>query len=138
MESTSYVLSFRMVFFDLETTGWILDISLCENSINQSNDKKSIYNHGNQCVDRPFAVVAINSTSIYIARILYHTMLLHRFHPRAETSVQSRRFRSAPLCNFLFQRQQIAFFLCFLKFLPERWIYSFCEHDHRPGLVISG
>ena len=36
MESTSYVLSFRMVFFYLVTPGWILDISLCENSINQS------------------------------------------------------------------------------------------------------
>ena len=35
MESTSYVLSFRMVFFYLVTTGWIFDISLlCENSIN--------------------------------------------------------------------------------------------------------
>ena len=28
MESTSYVLSFRMVFFYLVTTGWIFDISL--------------------------------------------------------------------------------------------------------------
>ena len=36
MESTSYVLSFRMVFFYLVTTGWIFDISLCENSINKS------------------------------------------------------------------------------------------------------
>ena len=35
MESTPYVFSFRMVFFYLVTTGWILDISLCENSINQ-------------------------------------------------------------------------------------------------------
>ena len=37
MESTAYVLSFRMVFFVffyLVTTGWIFDISLCENSIN--------------------------------------------------------------------------------------------------------
>ena len=37
MESTSYVLSFRMVFFVffyLVTTGWIFDISLCHNSIN--------------------------------------------------------------------------------------------------------
>ena len=34
MESTSYVLSFLMVFFYLVTTGWIFDISLCENSIN--------------------------------------------------------------------------------------------------------
>ena len=34
MESTSYVLSFRMVFFYLVTTGWIFYISLCENSIN--------------------------------------------------------------------------------------------------------
>ena len=33
---TSYVLSFRMMFFYLVTTGWIFDISLCENSINQS------------------------------------------------------------------------------------------------------
>ena len=36
MESTSYVLSFRMVFFYLVATGWIFDISLCENSVNQS------------------------------------------------------------------------------------------------------
>ena len=35
-ESTSNVLSFRMVFFYLVTTGWIFNISLCEN-INQSN-----------------------------------------------------------------------------------------------------
>ena len=33
MESTSYVLSFRMVFFYLVTMGWIFDISLYENSI---------------------------------------------------------------------------------------------------------
>ena len=32
MESTPYVLSFRMVFFYLVTTGWIIDISLCKNS----------------------------------------------------------------------------------------------------------
>ena len=37
MESTSYVLSFRMVFFYLVTTGWIFDINLCENSINHLN-----------------------------------------------------------------------------------------------------
>ena len=36
MESTYYVLSFRMVFFYLVTTGWIFYISLCKNSINQS------------------------------------------------------------------------------------------------------
>ena len=36
MESTSYVLSFRMMFFYLVTTGWIFYISLYENSINQS------------------------------------------------------------------------------------------------------
>ena len=29
------LLSFRMVFFYLVTTGWIFYISLCENSINQ-------------------------------------------------------------------------------------------------------
>ena len=40
MESTSYVLSFQMVFFYLVTTGWIFDISLCENSINQSAGRK--------------------------------------------------------------------------------------------------
>ena len=31
MESTSYVLSFRIVVFYLVTTGWIFDISLCDN-----------------------------------------------------------------------------------------------------------
>ena len=34
MESRSYVLSFRMMFFYLVTTGWMFDISLCENSTN--------------------------------------------------------------------------------------------------------
>ena len=37
MESTSFVFSFRMMFFYLVTTGWIFDISLlCENAFNQS------------------------------------------------------------------------------------------------------
>ena len=37
MKSTSYVISFRMVFFYFVTMGWIFYISLlCENSINQS------------------------------------------------------------------------------------------------------
>ena len=33
METTSYVLSSRKVFFYLVTTGWSFDISLCKNSI---------------------------------------------------------------------------------------------------------
>ena len=37
MESTLFVLLFQLVFFYLVTTSWIFDISLCENSINQSN-----------------------------------------------------------------------------------------------------
>ena len=38
MKSTSYVLSFRMVFFYLVTAGWIFDISLlCENSTKSIN-----------------------------------------------------------------------------------------------------
>ena len=45
MESTSYVLSFRMVFFYLVTTGWIFDTSLCENSINQSISQVCITIH---------------------------------------------------------------------------------------------
>ena len=36
MESTSYVLSFRMVFFNYVTQDGFLYISLCDNSINQS------------------------------------------------------------------------------------------------------
>ena len=36
IESISYIFPFRMVFFYLVTTGWIFDINLCENSINQS------------------------------------------------------------------------------------------------------
>ena len=43
MESKSYVLSFRMVFFYLVTTGWIFYISVCDSSINQSiNHYKSL------------------------------------------------------------------------------------------------
>ena len=39
MESMSYVFSFlfRKVFFHLVTTGWIFDISLCENLIKSIN-----------------------------------------------------------------------------------------------------
>ena len=40
LESMSYVLSFRMVFFYLVTTGWIFDISLRENRINQSINRQ--------------------------------------------------------------------------------------------------
>ena len=36
MESTSYVLSVRIVFFNFVITGWIFYISSCENPINQS------------------------------------------------------------------------------------------------------
>ena len=36
-ESTSCVFPFRMVFFYLVTTGWVFDISSCENSINTIN-----------------------------------------------------------------------------------------------------
>ena len=43
MESTSYVLSFRMVFFYLVNTGWIFYISLRDNSINQINHGALIY-----------------------------------------------------------------------------------------------
>ena len=32
MESTSYIFPFRMMFFYLVTTGWIFDISICDNS----------------------------------------------------------------------------------------------------------
>ena len=39
MESTSYVISFRMVFFYLVATGWIFDISLGENSTDQSTNQ---------------------------------------------------------------------------------------------------
>ena len=38
MESTSYELSFRMVFFYLVNTGWIFYISLWENSMNSINE----------------------------------------------------------------------------------------------------
>ena len=31
------MLSFRVVFFYIETTGWIFGVSLCENSINSIN-----------------------------------------------------------------------------------------------------
>ena len=49
MESTLYVLSYRMVLSYLVTTGWIFDISLCENSINQFDQSinKSAVNPSN-------------------------------------------------------------------------------------------
>ena len=48
VESTSYVLSFRvMVLFYLVTTNWVFDFSLlCENSINQSNYSRRLLCRG--------------------------------------------------------------------------------------------
>ena len=46
LENTSYVLSFRMVFFYLVTTGWIFDIILCENLITKSIEV--VFRVGNQ------------------------------------------------------------------------------------------
>ena len=43
MESTSYVISFRMVFFCLVTTGCIFYINSCENSINQNQISSTIH-----------------------------------------------------------------------------------------------
>ena len=40
MESTTHVFPLRIVFFYLVTTGWIFDMSLCENSINQCGCQK--------------------------------------------------------------------------------------------------
>ena len=40
MESTPYVFPFRMVFFCLTTTGWIVYFNLCENSIILLNRKR--------------------------------------------------------------------------------------------------
>ena len=48
IESTSCVLSFRMVFFYLVTTGWIFDISLCESST-KFIQSKSMYGHHLNC-----------------------------------------------------------------------------------------
>ena len=55
MESTSYVLSFRMVFSYLVTTGWF-DISVCESSINQSN-------HGDNPLLRPTGIQIATKSS---------------------------------------------------------------------------
>ena len=42
MESTSYVFPYRLVFFYLVTTDWILGISFCDSSINQSINQSII------------------------------------------------------------------------------------------------
>ena len=66
MESTSYVLSFRMVFFFLVTTGWIFDINFCENSINQSI--KVVFRVGNQYAECEVQLSRITSTYIYTCK----------------------------------------------------------------------
>ena len=43
LECTLYVLSFRMVFFYLVTTGWIFDVSLRNNSTNQIDVSNACY-----------------------------------------------------------------------------------------------
>ena len=55
MESTSYVFPFRVVFFYVVTTGWIFEISLCENPINQSSDKPLLKPTGIQNRDKVLA-----------------------------------------------------------------------------------
>ena len=41
--SFKYIIRRLVVFFYLVTTGWIFDISLCENSINQSINKYILF-----------------------------------------------------------------------------------------------
>ena len=60
MGSTSYVLSFRIVFFYLVTTGWIFDIRLCENSINQSISLYPIIQYFS--VDCPMRLLFVHPT----------------------------------------------------------------------------
>ena len=47
MECTSYVFSFRMMFFSTNDHGWIFYIRLCENSINHTG------RDGRACLARP-------------------------------------------------------------------------------------
>ena len=66
MESTSHVLSFRMVFFYLVSTGWIFDIIslLCENSINQSI-KQNVYKNESVYV---FFVFSVRQSSYFVKK----------------------------------------------------------------------
>ena len=56
MENTSYVLSFRMVFFYVMTTGWIFYISLCANSIKNQNQINAVFDN---------TVYTVTSSSYY-------------------------------------------------------------------------
>ena len=69
MESTPYVLSFRMVFFYLVTTGWIFGISLCENSINQSINQSYL-----ELYERPY--MGNNPLQPFHADVIIHLLLL--------------------------------------------------------------
>ena len=73
MKSTSYVLSFRMVFFYLVTTGWIFDISLCENSINQSINRKISIMLPPRCTLEPTTVSDLYKSLIFYLCV-YSTM----------------------------------------------------------------
>ena len=45
MKRTSHVSPFQMVFSYLVTAGWIVDVSLCENSINKKETIRKIIQH---------------------------------------------------------------------------------------------
>ena len=63
-ESTPYVISFRMVFSYLVTTGWIFYISLlCENSINKKKSQEIPY--GTNLVRPSFSTLTIGTTHWY-------------------------------------------------------------------------
>ena len=55
MECISYVLSFRMVFFYLVTTGWIFDIGFCENSTKIKN-KNKVSNQPHKSNNKPIVM----------------------------------------------------------------------------------
>ena len=79
MDSSSYVLSFRMVFFYLVTTDWIFDISLCGNSISQSVNQSIICTKfSGTNADREIFIFAVQLTTCRTGNLtrLIHTLAI--------------------------------------------------------------
>ena len=115
MESKSYVLSFRMVFLCLVTTGWIFDISLCENSI------KSVKNYPEKNYLRRWKELKSRIT-------LYKSVVLISPIPNMKASIISYLFLNCSHVFFIGKKMtwfmSRKYFICILYVL---WIALFIQ-----------
>ena len=142
MESASYVLSFRMMFFYSVTTDWIFYISLCDNSIDQSN---------NQPFFAECTVICSSLCSQLAASVIFLLFLYPCVPPPPASSFLQFIFFSAffqlfpPLSVFFYFFFDLAFSIFFLFFIyssltppvPSRLFFCVYENMQKLRLIMT-